>query len=1186
MPVQPMQSLPPGAEVSLGPFELLRPVGSGGMAQVWLGRHAGTGTEVAIKVVGSEASRQHRWLARFRNEIRAVAGLSHPCIVHVDDFGEISKAAEQGSGGLLRAGSPYLVMEYVPGGSLRERAGRMRWPVLRSVLLRLLDALAHAHAHGLIHRDITPGNVLGDGRIIKLADFGLSHQVEGSLHQKAELGVSGTPAFMAPEQWEGRWRDYGPWTDLYGVGCLAWTMAAGRPPFRAPGDLAALRDMHLWDDLPELNPHLTMPSDYEDWLRVLLHKDPALRFRSAADAVHALLGLSLVEGDEFEEFSEPPEMERTVTEPALGDSLRHPSQLSGQRWAVVLPHRSLPPTPTDSARAEPAPMPSTWRTPDELPPARLLPGAGLRLYGFRPIPVVGRDVEKDALWQALREVHELDEPRAVVLTGPAGCGKSRLARWLCERANEVGAATSMRVTHGPIEGPGDGLGPAMRRFLNLEGLARDAAYTRIRELMRRDGIADPYEWAALTEVVSPRMADRNSQAMGVYFADPGERFLVLRRQLARATEERPVIVWLDDAHWGDEGLRFAQHLLASPEPLGCLVVATVREDVVGQRPLERDLVQQLLQHETASELPLDSLPPQEWRNLVQQILHMEEELAAQVEQRTAGNPLFAVQLVADWIQRDVLEPGPDGFRLRDALAAPLPDDLHQVWQERMRRILVGLPSGDTLAVQLAAVLGQEFDDREWRDLCLRAGVQPTTELMERLLGERLIHLSERGGEVWMGFAHGMLRETNERMAEEAGRLPELHRLCAEMLSERGGILVDERMGRHLLAAEEHGAALAPLLSGATLRREQGEYRHAELLLLDREEALAALGVPETDERWVEGWVQLASLEVERHRLDRAGMMAEKAHIMAERGGMVRLDGWARHILGRVALLGGELERAIEHLHKAVELARSVEDGRLLAACDAARGLANFLQDKLDDAAGFSRRARRAYADAGQALGASSMSLELSAITLRAGRVDEASRHIADALAGFEELGARNSVALCMTQRAAIERELGELDAAELSLRDALAIYEQLGTDGFLVPLVQLAVVLLEKGAHEESLALLERAHTAVERSGGWWTLGALRVLMLPAVALASDWSEFDRLLPEADLLITNTGMMHDDIPRMARQAANIARRSGETLRAARAYRFAMSQWHALGNLEAVSETRAALHGVLSVLPHA
>ena len=144
----------------------------------------------------------------------------------------------------------------------------------------------------MIHRDLKPANVLvrqTDGDLwVQLTDFGLAHAAGGGPDEA--LG-GGTPSYMAPEQFVGTWREVGPWTDLYALGCLGWALAHGAPPWGAARTVDEKRRQHLREALPRLEPVVAVPVGFEAWLRRLLQKAPEDRFRSAADAAWALAQL-------------------------------------------------------------------------------------------------------------------------------------------------------------------------------------------------------------------------------------------------------------------------------------------------------------------------------------------------------------------------------------------------------------------------------------------------------------------------------------------------------------------------------------------------------------------------------------------------------------------------------------------------------------------------------------------------------------------------------------------------------------------------------------------------------------------------------------------------------------------------------------------------------------------------------
>ena len=277
-------------------FELFAPIGRGGMAEVWRARHRDTGTPAAIKVMSGQW-RSEPWAWRsFQAEVRAVAGLDHPHIVTVFDQGVVGEGAAASSAGRLPPGSPWLAMELLDGKGVHRWLAAGDWLVVRELLTTLLGALAHAHGRGVVHRDLKPSNLLLGPGGVRLSDFGLALPWQRLAEDEGLAGqyVAGTPAYMAPEQVEHRWRDFGPWTDMYALGCVATQLITGRAPFaHLRAEAAALA--HCTLPPPVLRPRFSVPAGLQEWVNRLLAKSPEGRFRAAADALMALSELGLPE---------------------------------------------------------------------------------------------------------------------------------------------------------------------------------------------------------------------------------------------------------------------------------------------------------------------------------------------------------------------------------------------------------------------------------------------------------------------------------------------------------------------------------------------------------------------------------------------------------------------------------------------------------------------------------------------------------------------------------------------------------------------------------------------------------------------------------------------------------------------------------------------------------------------------
>jgi serine/threonine protein kinase len=229
----------------LGNYRLVRLLGEGGAAQVYLGEHQVLTMQAAIKVLHPRFSLSEQDIARFLDEARAIAHLEHLHIVRILECA------------LDERGLPYLVMEYAPGGTLRQRHPRGEAvPVERivSYVRQIAAALQYAHDQKVIHRDLKPENVLlGLRDEVLLSDFGIAVEAHRSESQPTE-DVAGTVAYMAPEQLRGKPKVA---SDQYALGVLVYEWLSGRLPFE--GSYAEIIAQHLFDPPPSLRS--LVPSD-------------------------------------------------------------------------------------------------------------------------------------------------------------------------------------------------------------------------------------------------------------------------------------------------------------------------------------------------------------------------------------------------------------------------------------------------------------------------------------------------------------------------------------------------------------------------------------------------------------------------------------------------------------------------------------------------------------------------------------------------------------------------------------------------------------------------------------------------------------------------------------------------------------------------------------------------------------
>jgi serine/threonine protein kinase len=264
-----------------GRYRLQRLIATGGMGQVWEAVDSRLGRRVAVKVLKQEFSQDPEFIERFRAEARTTAMLNHPGIAAVHDYGESQLDGE--------GRTAYLVMELVNGeplNSVLKRTGRLSLRHALDMLEQTGRALQVAHAAGLVHRDVKPGNILitPTGQV-KITDFGIAKAVDAAPVTQTGM-VMGTAQYIAPEQALGH--EATPASDVYSLGVVGYEVVSGKRPFTGDGALSVAMK-HIKEPPPPLPAEL--PPNVRELIEITLVKNPGMRYRSGgpfADAVGAV----------------------------------------------------------------------------------------------------------------------------------------------------------------------------------------------------------------------------------------------------------------------------------------------------------------------------------------------------------------------------------------------------------------------------------------------------------------------------------------------------------------------------------------------------------------------------------------------------------------------------------------------------------------------------------------------------------------------------------------------------------------------------------------------------------------------------------------------------------------------------------------------------------------------------------
>ena len=1205
-------------DAQLGPFRLEQRLGAGGMGVVYRGQHVETGVPVAVKAIRS-ADVEPGSQRQFHREVQAHAGLQHPGVVYLFEYGTVDAATSAATDGDLPADSPYVAMELADRGTVREQMPLEDWPSVCEMLVQVLDALAYSHARGVVHRDLKPENFLlfdpdADGESdwrVKLADFGIAHAIGGEREADTQqLAITaGTPYYMAPEQVTGEWRRYGPWTDLYALGCIAWELVCGRPPFTGETS-GAIAMSHCTDDLPSFDPMFPVPGELENWVRRAMAKSPSRRFRRAADAAWALPRAALAEGDA--DTTPSTDADRDTHGPDDANPRGAPgAKTAPQRPAPTVTLTELAETASaDSTLDEvggagpapvsehdelsidtPPPIPEQWAPEqgDSLPAP--LVGAGLGLFGLREPPFVNRREECGHIWSALREVLEERTMRTAFVAGEPGTGKSRLAEWIATRAHEVGAVRVVRAIHTAGGGPQEGLAGAVDRALRTVKFDRGEVYDHLRDnlpaLPDREG---DEEWRerdarALAEFLRPTDDSDPDDGPAYRFSSPGQKYGLVVRTLERLGRHRPVLLWIDDLQWATEALGLLEHLVdQTGDPPELLTLATLRSDIVREDERLESRLDELQSSEQSTRVDLEPLSRTHQRELLVNLLPLEDALADRLAERTEGHPLFAMQVIAHWIDSDAIEMGPDGFGVTEGRELELPEDIHQLWRRRLARLTGEMRDADpeTLerAIERAAALGREVDDTEWRAVCDDLAIGDPEAVRDRLVERGLAERSDRG---W-AFAHRLGVESLERQAREHDRWRTHHRRCVEVLEtlypDRPGQTAARRANHHV-AAGDLEEALAPLLEEAERLHESGIMPRAGAVLERRRRILDTLDVPDDDPRCLENDVWLARANIlSGTSPDTILESLETTLEHAESTGSDRLLARVWQMIALCRRGRRELSAADSAARRATEHAEACGDAEILVELFGQWGWLAYLRGDLEGAERKFTEARSRARQVDDLHGELTARRGMAWIAVCRGDEARATRLFELALDECREAGFRSLEAICANGLGEIARFAGDADEARRRYRQygELAreqqLPEEVGNAHMNLAQVEILAGRLEAADHQ-----LDRARQIFESIPR--PLPQQQLVRLSRVAWAAavnDWKTFDnfsdRVIDELDE--EQQGRLFKDYPWLAELAGDKAAEAGERARAERIWRLARDLWEGIDELDGRERVEAKL----------
>jgi serine/threonine protein kinase len=1003
---------PPASNSEIGSilalrYEVVRELGRGGMGVVYLCRDVVTGERVALKRLRSpeeaKGSRpEEQWW--FHQEARAVATLDHPTIVRARDFGTLAD------------GSPYLVMDALPGRSVHEwmHTTTLPWSVVWALVDQVLSGLAHSHARGVIHGDLKPSNLMLDlastsrGPRVYVLDLGLAwlrqhrhdSRLDGSPAPELALhSGAGTVGWVAPEQIRKAAAHVGPPTDLYALGCIMYRILTGKEVFE--GNAQDVLRAHKRAPVPALKLADGVPMGVSPFVQKMLAKRPWHRFEFAADARKA--------------------------------------------WMQFRPSHA--PTLEETVGIAPGSRPAPTSQPPAVQAARSL-AAGI--MSLRPSPLVAREEERRQLMNIVDDVCAGGKPehRMVALIGEAGVGKSRLAEWLCEQVHETAKMVPLRARYGRIATPLDGVTGAVNAHFGLEGA--DRALVEQTLINRWEVAKDDDEaltWVAATAEWLRPTPPGTVPALGptgkrFVLDTPELRAVVVRKILERIAQDRPVMMWFDDLHLASPNtFEMLTRLHRDATKLKILIVTTGRSET-----LETDLDAALRMESLRADwngrvFELRPLGTDETESLLRATLPLHDDAVARAVAQSRGNPLFALQLLHAWAGGGYLKMEQGRYRVPDDALDGRAITTAELWDERLRAV----PTSLREAAYAAAALGEDVRGEVLKTLVSALGMEPRDALIALARAQILLP----AGNDQFRWPHALLQEHLLARLHERNDAPAIFRLAANALAKHPAVgsrrIMKHRVTNLLRAGDDDVAAqlMFRFIEGSWRRGRDTAATLRDLELL--EGRVTGLAAAEYAYWRAEALRHTGRLDEAREQAEVSRRAFEQALALSyfEQLGDTAARAQAMVVLGEIDYLLGEHARARELLREASQRCSEAGDALGRAQCLILLAMIATAVGGFQNARELLMEARAEFDSIGYRLGLAQCDIVLGHADHRAFEMDRSRVRALAARASFRELQNPRGEAACERLLAMIAIDTDDFAAADAHAKVAAKIFDRL-----------------------------------------------------------------------------------------------------------------------------------------------